>query len=37
MAERYRTAAVDRGPVIQRVSASGALNPVTVINVATQV
>lgn len=35
--ERYRTAAVDRGPVIQRISANGTLNPVTVVNVGTQV
>jgi hypothetical protein len=32
-AERYRTAAVDRGPVIQRISANGTLNPVTVVKV----
>jgi HlyD family secretion protein len=36
-ADRYRTAAVDRGPVIQRISANGTLNPVTVVNVGTQV
>ncbi len=35
--ERYRTASVDRGPVIQRISANGTLNPVTVVNVGTQV
>lgn len=35
--ERYRTAAVDRGPVVQRISANGTLNPVTVVNVGTQV
>ncbi len=35
--ERYRTALVDRGPVIQRISANGTLNPVTVVNVGTQV
>jgi HlyD family secretion protein len=36
-ADRYRTAAVDRGPVVQRISANGTLNPVTVVNVGTQV
>jgi HlyD family secretion protein len=36
-ADRYRTAAVDRGAVIQRISANGTLNPVTVVNVGTQV
>jgi HlyD family secretion protein len=36
-ADRYRTTAVDRGPVIQRISANGTLNPVTVVNVGTQV
>ena len=35
--ERYRTALVDHGPVIQRISANGTLNPVTVVNVGTQV
>ncbi len=35
--ERYRTVLVDRGPVIQRISANGTLNPVTVVNVGTQV
>lgn len=35
--ERYRTATVDRGPVIQRITANGTLNPVTVVNVGTQV
>ena len=35
--ERYRTAAVDRGVVIQRITANGTLNPVTVVNVGTQV
>jgi HlyD family secretion protein len=35
--ERYRTAVVDRGPVIQRITANGTLNPVTVVNVGTQV
>ncbi len=35
--DRYRIALVDRGPVIQRISANGTLNPVTVVNVGTQV
>lgn len=35
--ERYRTAQVDRGPVIQRITANGTLNPVSVVNVGTQV
>jgi HlyD family secretion protein len=34
---RFRTAAVERGPVIQRITANGTLNPVTVVNVGTQV
>lgn len=36
-AERYRTVAVDRGAVIQRITANGTLNPVTVVSVGTQV
>jgi HlyD family secretion protein len=36
-AERYRTAEVDRGPLQQRITANGTLNPVTVVNVGTQV
>lgn len=36
-AERYRTTQVDRGPVIQRITANGTLNPVSVVNVGTQV
>ncbi len=36
-ADRYRTATVDRGAVIQRITANGTLNPVTVVNVGTQV
>lgn len=36
-AERYRTATVDRGPVIQRITANGTLNPVSIVNVGTQV
>ena len=35
--ERYRTISVDRGAVIQRISANGTLNPVTVVSVGTQV
>ncbi len=35
--ERYRTIAVDRGAVIQRITANGTLNPVTVVSVGTQV
>jgi HlyD family secretion protein len=35
--DRFRTATVDRGPVIQRITANGTLNPVTVVNVGTQV
>ena len=34
---RYRTATVDRGPIVQRISANGTLNPVTVVNVGTQI
>ena len=35
--ERYRMIAVDRGAVIQRITANGTLNPVTVVSVGTQV
>ncbi|MBL8518140.1 MAG: efflux RND transporter periplasmic adaptor subunit [Betaproteobacteria bacterium] len=35
--ERYRTAQVDKGAVIQRITANGTLNPVSVVNVGTQV
>lgn len=35
--ERYRTITVDRGAVVQRISANGTLNPVTVVSVGTQV
>ena len=35
--ERYRTSTVDRGAVIQRITANGTLNPVTVVSVGTQV
>lgn len=34
---RYRTAIVDRGAIVQRVSANGTLNPVVLVNVGTQV
>jgi HlyD family secretion protein len=34
-ADQYRTTAVDRGPVQQRITANGTLNPVTVVNVGT--
>ncbi|HWS75296.1 MAG TPA: biotin/lipoyl-binding protein, partial [Quisquiliibacterium sp.] len=37
LAERYRLAAVERGALEQSVSASGTLNPVTLVNVGTQV
>ena len=36
-ADRYRTVTVDRGAVVQRITANGTLNPVTVVNVGTQV
>lgn len=36
-AERFRTASVDRGAIIQRITANGTLNPVSVVNVGTQV
>ncbi len=35
--ERYRMVSVDRGAVIQRITANGTLNPVTVVSVGTQV
>ncbi|MEO8384544.1 MAG: efflux RND transporter periplasmic adaptor subunit [Betaproteobacteria bacterium] len=35
--DRYRTITVDRGAVVQRISANGTLNPVTVVSVGTQV
>jgi HlyD family secretion protein len=35
--ERYRTSTVDRGAVVQRITANGTLNPVTVVSVGTQV
>ena len=34
---KYRTQAVDRGSIIQRIAANGTLNPVTVVNVGTQI
>lgn len=34
---RYKTEAVERGPITQSVSANGTLNPVTMVNVGTQV
>lgn len=36
-ADRYRTASVDKGAIQQRITANGTLNPVTVVNVGTQV
>lgn len=35
--ERYETAAVDRGNIVQMVTANGTLNPVVLVNVGTQV
>lgn len=35
--ERYRTQAVDRGDIVQSTTANGALNPVTLVNVGTQI
>ena len=37
LAERYRLVAVERGPLEQAVVANGTLNPVTVVNVGTQI
>jgi HlyD family secretion protein len=37
IAERFRLATVDRGSLEQTVSANGTLNPVTVVNVGTQI
>jgi HlyD family secretion protein len=34
---KYRTQALDRGTIAQRISANGTLNPVTVVNVGTQI
>ncbi len=36
-ADRYRTVTVDTGSVVQRITANGTVNPVTVVNVGTQV
>ena len=36
-AARYRTETVDRGTIVRTVSANGTLNPVTLVNVGTQV
>ena len=36
-ADRYRTVTVDKGAVIQRITANGTVNPVTVVSVGTQV
>jgi HlyD family secretion protein len=36
-ADRYRTITVDKGAVIQRITANGTVNPVTVVSVGTQV
>ena len=36
-AQRYRTVAVERGSVVQSVSANGTLNPVVLVSVGTQV
>lgn len=36
-ASKYKTEAIDRGEIIQSVSASGTLNPVTLVQVGTQV
>ncbi len=36
-ADRYRTVTVDRGAIVQRITANGTLNPVTVVSVGTQV
>jgi HlyD family secretion protein len=35
--QRYRTQAVDRGDIVQAVSANGTLNPVTLVQIGTQV
>ncbi|MBI3147306.1 MAG: efflux RND transporter periplasmic adaptor subunit [Betaproteobacteria bacterium] len=34
---QYRSAAVDRGSIVQQINANGSLNPVTVVNVGTQI
>ncbi len=35
--ERYKTQAIDRGDIVQNISANGTLNPVEMVNVGTQV
>ncbi len=35
--ERYRTQAIDRGDIVQTVTANGTLNPVVLVNVGTQI
>src|SRR6476619_5157320 len=35
--ERYKTQPIDRGDIIQNISANGTLNPVVLVNVGTQV
>ena len=35
--ERYKTQPVDRGDIVQNISANGTLNPVVLVNVGTQV
>lgn len=35
--ERYKTQAIDRGDIVQNISANGTLNPVVLVNVGTQV
>lgn len=35
--ERYRSEAVDQGEIVQSVAANGSLNPVTLVNVGTQI
>ena len=37
MPDKYRTALVDRGPITQVVMATGTLQPVTTVNIGTQV
>ncbi|MFZ9481184.1 MAG: efflux RND transporter periplasmic adaptor subunit, partial [Burkholderiaceae bacterium] len=34
---KWVTARVDRGPIVQRVTANGTLNPVELVNVGTQI
>ena len=35
--DRYKTQVVDRGDIVQSISANGTLNPVELVNVGTQV